>query len=233
MKSRKVVVVALALILVLGQMATAAWGHQVDRAEQFTEVHPQTGQVENLYMVSAEDLAHELGHVVHGQAPTQDLLNELEEELGAYFDDHTAVRADDEPCELEEAEFVAYPAPDGRLHYYQSWRCPGGVHEIELENRIMHDHHHGGYRHLAQIKVGDEIYPTVFEPQFPAYAVYPQLVGDAEQAAVVEVERTEVEDDDAEEEPSEEDEVDQSILMVLALLALLGVVGLIVFLERR
>ncbi len=220
----------------LAVIATSVMAHQVDRAEQATEVHSETGEVENLYMISAEDLTHELGHVVHGQVPSQELLNELEAELAQYLDEHTAVRADGDRCELEDNEFVAYPAGDGRLHYYQMWRCPTEVHEIEIKNRIMHDHHHGGYRHVGQVQVGDEVYPTVFEPRFPAYTVYPEFVGE-DGDVVVEVdddeeesEETEVSQDD---DDDEQDEPDLGFVMVLAGFVLLGLVGLVGFLEGR
>lgn len=175
--TRLTVVVALVVAMV-GPVAPA-WGHQTDEAEHHTEIRPESGEIEQLLSVSAQDLAHYMGHIGHHEEPTDELLDEIRDELREYFEDNTGVRADEELCELEDSKFVHYPGADGRVHYHQTWDCSAEPREVELANRIMLDDH-DGYRHTAQIQVGDKIYRTVFDPQYPTYAVYPEPDADAD-----------------------------------------------------
>ncbi len=160
---------------------SAAFAHQTEQAEQASEVRPETGEVEQLFSISAEDLAHHLGAVEHGEEPSSQILRELRDEIGDYIDEHTAVIADDEHCELIETDFVGLPAADGRVHYHQKWQCPPRPREVAFENRIMIDSA-GGYRHMGRIQVGEAIHPTVFDTRFPTYAVYPDIDEEPSQA---------------------------------------------------
>lgn len=221
-----------AVVLLMSPAVVGA--HQTDRAEQATEVRADDGEVENLYSISAEDLAHHHGHVEHGEEPTQALLDDHRDEFSTYIDDRTEVRADGDPCRLAEHGFVDYPGRDGRVHYRQLWDCPVDVHEIELENRIMLDHHHGGYRHMGRIQIEDDIYPTVFERQFPTYAVYPEYVGEDDQV-IAEVDPPEPGVETAEQAESDDGHRrDHRQLEWILLIAVVVGTGLLVgFLERR
>lgn len=164
-----------AMALVVGcwlSFAGEVEGHQTDRAEHNTEVRADSGEVEQLLSLSPVDLAHHLGHIGHGESPPAEQLEAFRDEFGDYIDDHTGVKADGEVCELTEAEFVAFPAGDGRIHRHQLWECAVDPREVVVANRVMVDGH-DGYRHIAQIQVGDDIYPTVFDGRHPTYAVYP------------------------------------------------------------
>lgn len=161
-------------VLVAVMMVQAVAGaHQTDRAEQQTEVRAESGEVEHLYSLSATDLTHHLGFSDHDDEITQEMLDEHRQALKDYINDYTLVEADGEECELGEYEFVAYPAEDGRVHFLQLWECPAEPEEVEIHNQVMLDMHHGGYRHMARIQVGDDIFPTVFDPSYPSYSVYP------------------------------------------------------------
>ena len=164
---------------VVGLAMTASWAsaHQTDRAEQSTEVRVEAGEVESLLSISADDLAHHLGAIRHGQQATQEILSGLRAELSAYLDGATGVDVDGQPCELVAGEFLAYPGGDGRVHYHQRYRCKPDGTEITLTNRIMVDGH-AGYRHMATIEMRGALYPTVFDARFPTYSVYPEVIDD-------------------------------------------------------
>lgn len=146
--------------------------HQTDRAEQVSEIRADTGEVEQLFSISIEDLSHHLELTETGEFPSSEILEHARVDIASYLDDHTDVRADGESCGLIEANFIAFPAVDGRVHYHQQWQCPPNPSEVLLENRIMLDTH-GGYRHMGRIQVDDAIFPTVFDPGYPTYTVYP------------------------------------------------------------
>lgn len=163
-----------AVIAVVIGTATTAWGHQTDQSEQVTEVRAHSGEVEQLFSISVTDLAHHLGYIGHGEEASAEVLEAMRTELKEYLREHTGVAADGALCDLVEAEFVAYPAMDGRVHYHQQWQCPVRPSEVKLENRVMVDGH-DGYRHTARVQVGEAIHPTVFDASFPTYTVYPKL----------------------------------------------------------
>lgn len=211
------VVMAAAVLL-----AVPAQGHQTDRAEQQTEVRAESGEVEHLYSLSAHDLLHHLGELGHDDEVTQEILDEHRGALKDYIDEHTLVEADGEACERGESAFVFYPGDDGRVHYHQEWECAGGAEEIEIHNRVMLDMHHGGYRHMARIQMGDEIYPTVFDPSYPSYSVYPG------EGAAAETDGVEVVDEG---EEAVEERGGFGWTLVVALIAV--VVGTLVWWVRR
>lgn len=165
------------MVLVGAVVATIGFGvpvqaHQTDESEHETEIDVEAGEVDQMLRVSAKDLAHHFGHIGHHEEPSEELLDEIESELRGYFEEHTGVRVDGEMCEMTVSQFEHYPGGDGRVHYRQVWDCPAHPREVEFANRIMLDGHEG-YRHNAEIVVDGEVHPTVFDPQYPTYAVYP------------------------------------------------------------
>lgn len=161
-----------AAVLVMTIVAVVGWAHQTAESQHQVEVRPAQGEIEQLLSIAAEDLAHHLGHIDHGQRLRPMLLDEIREEVGDYIDDHTGIRADGEDCRLEQSEFIYYPAEDGRVHRYQKWDCPAEPDELEFANQVMLDGH-AGYRHTARIQVGDDIFFKVFDENYPTAAVYP------------------------------------------------------------
>lgn len=154
-------------ILLIGAAASA---HQTDASLQMTEIRPETGEVEQLLSVSAEDLAHQLGFVDHGEFPSPGILATNRQVFEDYLNEHTMVRADQEECELRESSFVAFPGQDGRVHFHQLWQCPRGAARVILGNQVMFASH-GGYRHTGRIQVGVDILATVFDRNYPTYTV--------------------------------------------------------------
>ncbi len=172
--------VFLVFFLGFGALASA---HQTDRAEQITEIRTGSGEVEQLFSISVEDLGHHLELTATGEFPSPELLARSESTIASYIDEHTDVQVGEESCLLVEAEFIAFPAVDGRVHYHQQWQCPPNPTEVKLENRIMLDTH-GGYRHMGRVQIDDAIYPTVFDRSYPTYTVYPDTgpdIGDEAQ----------------------------------------------------
>ena len=191
------VVAVVTCLVVLCSGIEIGWAHQTDEAEHHAEVRADEGEVEQLLSISAEDLAHHLGHIGHGQEPSRSLLDEIRDDVGEYLDDQTGVRADEELCELEETEFVYYPAGDGRIHYRQLWDCIEDAHVIELANRIMVDSH-DGYRHTGRIDVDGDLRMTVFDINYPTHTVYPS-------------QGTEPAEEDSEPGPSTDEEPDRQV----------------------
>lgn len=144
--------------------------HQTDQSMMITEVRPQTGEVELLFSISAEDLAHNFGLVSHGQFPSPAILGENRARFQSYLDHHIMVRTPEEECQALETDFVAYPGQDGRLHYHLLFQCPLGASAIVLGNQVMFSSH-GGYRHQGRIQVGEEISMTVYDANYPTYTV--------------------------------------------------------------
>lgn len=163
-----------AMILILGVclFGISAWAHQTDSSLHVTEIRPATGEVEQLISISVEDLAHHMGFDTEGSFPPPHVLEAERQRIANYFEAHTPVSADGEDCDLRNEDFIGFPGQDGRIHYHQQWQCPRGASEVTLKNSILHGGHHGGYRHLARIQVGDDIFPTVFDPNFPTYTVH-------------------------------------------------------------
>ncbi len=174
------------IVAVLSTTVVAtAMAHQTDRAEFIAEVRGESGEVEVLMQISVEDLAHHMGHIGHGVAPTEEILEAARDDIAQYLDERAGVMADDERCQLEESRYVAYPGSDGRVHYYQGWQCPSWPNEVTFVNRVMVDMH-GGYRHHGVIQLGEEVLQTVFDQNYPTYSVYPEPEpesdGEAEEA---------------------------------------------------
>lgn len=163
-------IILMGIFLCVG-MGTAA-AHQSDESMHVAEVRPESGEVEQLISISAEDLAHHFDHVGHDEFPSPAILEAAHDTFLEYMEFNTPVKADGEDCKLEESEFVGYPGPDGRLHYHQLWKCPEGSEEITLRNTVLFDMHGGGYRHMARVQVGDAITPAVFDANFEEYHVY-------------------------------------------------------------
>ena len=207
-----VIVVAISTMVVATAMA-----HQTDRAEFIAEVRGESGEVEVLMQISVEDLAHHMGHIGHGVAPTEAILEAARDDIAQYLDERAGVMADGERCQLEESRYVAYPGSDGRVHYYQGWQCPSWSNEVTFVNRVMVDKH-GGYRHHGVIQLGEDVLQTVFDQNYPTYSVYPEAEAEAESegdAEVAEEEQAEGEAPDRveEQEPveSDGDEDDQAL----------------------
>ncbi len=169
------------MALVVGSFVATgvADAHQTDESEHHTEIDASSGDAEQLLSISANDLAHHFGRVGHHDDVTDQQLQELREELAQYIDDHTGIRADGHNCSLEQARFIEYPGSDGRVHYHQIYDCIEEPEEVEVANRVLFDSH-AGYRHTAQIQVDDRVYSTVFDQNYPTYAVYPEAGDDAD-----------------------------------------------------
>jgi len=180
---QRIIATALVALLVGSFGVTGvADAHQTDESEHHTEIDTSSGDVEQLLSISANDLAHHFGYVGHHDDVTDDQLQELREELTTYLDDNTGIRADDQTCSLERARFVEYPGSDGRVHYHQTYDCTEEPEEIEVANRVLLDSH-AGYRHTAQIQVDGRVYATVFDQNYPMYAVYPESGEDVDAPA--------------------------------------------------
>lgn len=161
--------------IVCGFSATAS-SHQTDSSTHITEVRPaeapgEETEVEQLLSISAEDLIHHMGIFEPGEETSVQDLERRRDDVARFLDSQTGVRAEGELCEVEESEFIAFPGADGRVHYRQLWNCPFNSATVTLENRVMHNTH-GGYRHMGTIQVGEDIFQTVFDSQFPTYSVY-------------------------------------------------------------
>ena len=169
-RTRSGIGVAVALGVVLLVVGSPLSAHQSDQSLQMTEVRGESGEVEQLLSVSAEDLAHHLGLVGHGEFPAPAVLATNRQLFEDYLNQHTLVRADGQDCELRESRFIAFPGQDGRVHFHQLWQCPEEPARVMLGNQVMFSGH-GGYRHMGRIQVGEEIFATVFDRNYPTYTV--------------------------------------------------------------
>ena len=225
-------VVGLLVAGVLMAVTAAGWAHQTEESEHHAEVDAQQGEVDQLLSISAADLAHHLGHLAHGEDATPELLREIRGEMSDYIDEQTGVRTDETDCSLVEAEFVEYPGEDGRVHRRQVWECPERPDKVEFANQMMLDHH-GDYRHVGNIQVGEQTYHTVFDRSYPTYSVYPQPA-DPQQQDEPEAQSDESDERGPDEEPADaaapEDEPDSegAFSLLGAELAVLGAVGVVV-----
>lgn len=151
---------------------TQAHAHQSEEATHISEVRAESGEVETLLQISVGDLLHHLGHLSHGQRVNDEALEAGEDEVAQYLDERVEVAADGESCELSESRYVAYPAVDGRVHYYQLWQCAPKPRQVEIANRVLFDGH-DGYRHVGRVQVGEKVQQSVFDRSFPTMTVYP------------------------------------------------------------
>ena len=216
--ARMIIVAAMAVGSISLGLGAGAEAHQSDRSLQMTEVRAETGEVEQLLSVSAEDLAHHLGLVGHGEFPSPTVLAAHREVLGDYLNEHVMVRADGRECELRESQFVAYPGQDGRVHFHQLWQCPPGAARVMLGNQVMFSGH-GGYRHTGRVQVGEDIFATVFDRNYPTYTV------DLDPEAALPMEALEAENQKGESEQVPE----RRRFDWLVLLAIAWVVGTLIF----
>lgn len=218
-KMKGIMIVLVGLILMLGTHTAAA--HQSDESMHVTEVRPESGEVEQLISISAEDLAHHFDHVGHHEFPSPAILEQAHDTFLAYLEANTPVQADGDECELKESKFVGYPGPDGRLHYHQLWQCPEGSKEIRLKNTVLFDMHGDGYRHMARVQVGEVITPTVFDEKFPEYNVY---LGEVREASGEEVATisAEVAQDDGEQQERKQRTLFWPIFAVVAFVLVMG-----------
>jgi hypothetical protein len=192
-------------ITVCGWTATA---HQTDQSLHIAEVSPETGTVEQLLLLSLEDLTYHLGVTGHHEVPTAAMVVEARPRIAEYLNAQTPVVADGNLCELRDGVFRALPGPDGRVQYHQIWDCPPGAREVTLQNRALFTTP-GGYRHTGRIQVGEQVYTTVFDDRFPTYAVYVLSV--------------DVEEEESDSDDEAERRVPRSLVAVLLVLVGVGV----------
>lgn len=160
----------IALSILLGFAAPAA-AHQTAQSHTIIHVKAEERQVDFLLSLASRDVAHYLELIEEGDTPTQALMEASIPAIVSLLDGQLIARNDGELCATTEARIVRTGPLTERINFLKAALCESPLGEVVVENRAMFDAV-GGYRHFGRIQVGEEIYATVFDQQFPDYMLH-------------------------------------------------------------
>ncbi len=161
------------LTLVAGKGAfeiSTAQAHQTASSTLVVHVKPETGEIDQFISVPARDLAHDLGVIAESETPQASQLLAVQDKIVAALSADLTVRNNGQKCETIEENLVMLESLAERVSFMKVVRCAEALGELQLENNVMLTAV-GGYRHFGRIQLGEEVFTTVFDSQFPTYTM--------------------------------------------------------------
>ncbi|MFU8807000.1 MAG: HupE/UreJ family protein [Bradymonadaceae bacterium] len=166
----RLLLIFLAFTFVFG-LAVPVAAHQTAQSNVLIHVKPETRQVDFLLSVASRDVAHYLGLIEEVDVPDQELMEGATADIIAFLDAQLVARNDGVICPTTEARIVRTGPLTERTNFLKAVECEEPLGEVNLESRAMLDAV-GGYRHFGRVQVGEDVYPTVFDTQFPDYILH-------------------------------------------------------------
>ncbi len=133
-------------------------------------VKPETREVDQFISLPARDLAHDLGVIAESETPEAGQLLAIQDKIVAALSADLTVLNNGSKCETIEEKLVMVETLAERVSFMKVVRCADELGELKLENKIMLTAV-GGYRHFGRIQLGEEVFTTVFDSQFPTYTM--------------------------------------------------------------
>jgi hydrogenase/urease accessory protein HupE len=162
---------ALIALSILLSLAAPAAAHQTAQSHTIIDVKAEERQVDFLLSLATRDVAHYLELIEEGETPSQALMEAAIPAIVTFLDGQAVARNGGEVCPTTEARIVRTGPITERINFLKVAHCEAPLREVVIENRVMFDAV-GGYRHFGRIQVGEEIYATVFDQQFPDYMLH-------------------------------------------------------------
>lgn len=149
---------------------SVAHAHQTDSSTLMVHVKPETQQVDLFISVSARDLGHDLGILTESEEPGLMKMLANQSKFIAELSADLTVRNNGSECKAIEENLVMLESLVERVSFMKVVHCADELGELQFENKVMLTTV-GGYRHFGRIQLGEEVFTTVFDNQFPTYTM--------------------------------------------------------------
>ncbi|MBA2663556.1 MAG: HupE/UreJ family protein [Bradymonadaceae bacterium] len=159
------------VVATLFALIAPAMAHQTAASTLIVHIKPEAREVDHLVSVSARDLAHHIGLVGEAEEPATEQLLAATATLVASLSADLVLTNDGVRCEAIEEKLVMTEGLAERVNFLKVVRCERPLGEVTIENRIMLTAP-GGYRHFGRVQLGEEVFTTVFDGQFPSYTMH-------------------------------------------------------------
>ncbi len=139
-----------------------AHGHQTSMGRFWIKILTKNREVILLLSVSRDDIGTFLKLDKNGdQKISSSELDGNRWKIERYISSRLDVVNNWRRCQLKEQKFLERQESftKGRVLFFQKWRCEGELKKLLIKNRVLFEDV-GGYRHLAQVSIGDRVVRT-------------------------------------------------------------------------